>query len=41
MLTNNLSPPPIGDLVKALADLPAPDAVEVRDIGDLPERVGI
>ncbi len=32
---------PIGELVKQLAELPRPTAIEVRDEGPLPERPGL
>jgi antitoxin VapB len=33
--------PSIGELVRRLAELPAPSDIEVRDEEDLPERTGL
>ena len=33
--------PPIGDLIATLAALPRPDAIEVREDEELPERAGL
>jgi antitoxin VapB len=41
VLTIYPSRPPIGDLVARLAALPRPDAVEIRDDEELPERAGL
>ncbi|MDO8321365.1 MAG: AbrB/MazE/SpoVT family DNA-binding domain-containing protein [Phenylobacterium sp.] len=41
VLTIYPSRPPIGDLVKTLAALPAPREIEIRDIEELPERPGL
>ena len=41
VLTIYPSKPSFADLVRRLADLPAPTEVEMRDVEDLPERPGL